>query len=148
MSDRKKIVFPTDFSELSAAALPWVRRLAAILDAEVHCIYVVEEPHVYATLDMGPVSMPSLEEISEGARQRMDAFVAEHFAELAYPVVSEILIGRPAAEIVVYAAGIEAEMIIMSTHGYSGLKHALLGSTTEIVLRRSDCPVLSIPSRE
>ncbi len=147
MSDSAKIVFPTDFSDLSLIALPWVRRMAAILEAEVHCIYAVEEPNVYATLDMGPAQMPSLEDFSESARMRMTAFIDEHLKSFDRETVGEILIGRAADEIIRYAGKIDAEMIIMTTHGYSGLKHALLGSTTEVVLRRADCPVLSIPAR-
>jgi len=147
MSADAKIVFPTDFSELSLSSLPWVRRMAAVLEAEVHCIYAVEEPHVYATLDMGPVAMPSIEDLTQSAQARVNDFVHQHLAESGLSIVTQVLIGRPAEEIITYAAAIDADMIIMATHGYSGLKHALLGSTTEAVLRRSQCPVLSIPAR-
>jgi nucleotide-binding universal stress UspA family protein len=55
-----------------------------------------------------------------------------------------VLVGRPAEEIANYARDHDAAMIIMTTHGYSGVKHLLLGSTTEGVLRHANCPVLSI----
>ncbi len=146
MAEIAKIVFPTDFSDLSLVALPWVHRMAEILKAEVHCVYAIEEPHVYATLDMGPALLPAMDEFTETAKARMSAFTKEHLKEFNQEIVGEILPGRPADEIVRYAGNIGAEMIIMTTHGYSGLKHALLGSTTEVVLRRADCPVLSIPA--
>jgi nucleotide-binding universal stress UspA family protein len=55
-----------------------------------------------------------------------------------------VLVGRPAEEIVAYATDNKAALIVMATHGYSGVKHLLLGSTTEGVLRHAACPVLSI----
>jgi nucleotide-binding universal stress UspA family protein len=59
-------------------------------------------------------------------------------------VTTKVLIGRPAEEVVSYAKSHNAALVIMTTHGYSGVKHVLLGSTTEAVLRHATCPVLSI----
>jgi nucleotide-binding universal stress UspA family protein len=144
MAQKNPIVFPTDFSEISSGALPWVRRMAAMLDAEVHCLYVVEQPQIYATLDMGPVPIPSADELAATARQRLDRFVAEKMTGLTHKPVAVALVGRPADEIVGYASRHGAQLIVMPTHGYSGVKHVLLGSTTESVLRHAGCPVLSI----
>ena len=144
MPDQKVIVFPTDFSDMSLAALPWARRMAALDGAEIHCIYVVEEPQIYATLDMGPVPIPSAEELSATARSRLEAFVSDHLSSADVRTRSQVLVGRPADEIVSYAKAHGAGLIIMTTHGYSGVKHMLLGSTTEGVLRHASCPVLSI----
>ncbi len=144
MSDNSVIVFPTDFSELSLQALPMAKRMAAVMDAGLHCVYTVEEPHIYATLDMGPVPIPTAEELAESAKIRLENFVKEHISGLDKPVVPKVLIGSPAEEIVRYADEVHAEMIVMTTHGYSGVKHLLLGSTTEGVLRHAKCPVLSI----
>jgi nucleotide-binding universal stress UspA family protein len=140
----KAIVFPTDFSELSLKALPIARRMAAVMDAELHCVYAVEEPHIYATLDMGPVAIPTAEELASSAEARLNNFVAEHLKGLDRPVVAKVLVGRPAEEIANYAKGANAEMIVMTTHGHSGVKHLILGSTTEGVLRYAGCPVLSV----
>ncbi len=144
MSDNNVIVFPTDFSDLSLQALPMAKRMAAVMDAELHCVYTVEEPHIYATLDMGPVPIPTAEELAESARIRLQNFVKEHVSGLDKPVVAKVLIGNPAEEIVRYAEEVHAAMIVMTTHGYSGVKHLLLGSTTEGVLRHAKCPVLSV----
>lgn len=138
------IVLPTDFSELSLKALPLARRMAAVLDAELHCVYAVEEPHIYATLDMGPVSIPTAAELAASAEARMGAFVAEHLRGAENPVVSKVLTGRPAEEIAKYAKSVDAAMIVMTTHGHSGFRHMILGSTTEAVLRHAECPVLSV----
>lgn len=145
MASQNMIVVPTDFSQLSVAALPWAQRLAAQLQAEIHCIYVVEEPHIYATLDMGPVPIPSVEELTRSAEKRMENFATAHLGNIPN-VKTRVLMGRPAEEVVRYARERHAAVIIMTTHGYSGVKHLLLGSTTEEVLRHAHCPVLSIRS--
>ena len=143
MANKNVIVFPTDFSELSTAALPWARRMAEQMQADIHVVYVVEEPHIYATLDMGPVPIPSVDELTRSAEKRMSAFSSAHLKPLG-DVTTKVLVGRPAEEVVAYAKSKNAALIIMTTHGYSGVKHVLLGSTTEAVLRHASCPVLSI----
>jgi nucleotide-binding universal stress UspA family protein len=143
MANKNVIVFPTDYSELSTAALPWARRMADQMQADIHVLYVVEEPHIYATLDMGPVPIPSVDELTRSAEKRMSAFSSAHLKALGN-VTTKVLVGRPAEEIVGYAKSKGAALIIMTTHGYSGVKHVLLGSTTEAVLRHATCPVLSI----
>ena len=143
MATKNVIVFPTDFSERSLAALSWARRMADQMQGEIHCLYVVEEPHIYATLDMGPVPIPSVDELTRSADKRMAHFASQHLKALGN-VSTKVLIGRPSEEVVSYAKETNASLIIMTTHGYSGVKHVLLGSTTEAVLRHASCPVLSI----
>jgi universal stress protein A len=145
MSDKNVIVLPIDFSELSQAALPWARRMAAVLDAEVHCIYTVEPPHIYSALDMVPaIPLPTTEELGKNAASQLNEFVSEHLGSLDPAAKTCVLTGNPSDQIVSYADETEAEMIIMTTHGYSGLEHVVLGSTTESVLRHAKCPVLSV----
>lgn len=144
MAGKNIIVFPTDFSPRSKSAISWVQQMAEQLKAEVHCVYVVEEPQIYATLDMGPVPIPSIEELTNSARGRLDAYVRDNISALGMSATGKVLVGRPADEIVGYAGSHSAKMVIMTTHGYSGVKHLLLGSTTEAVLRHAACPVLSI----
>ena len=98
MPDKNVIVFPTDFSEVSMAALPWVKRMAAVTGGTIHCLYVVEEPHIYATLDMGPVPIPSADELAASARTRLEKFVADNLKGLDTRPVSKVLVGRPADE--------------------------------------------------
>ena len=146
MTTSNSIILPIDFSTPSLGALPWARRISATLDAAVHCIYVVEEPQVYSMLDMPvPVQIPTAQEIAEIAVERLRAFADDQLHGLESAVLTKVLIGRPAEEIVAYAHDVEAKMIVMATHGHSGIEHILLGSTTEAVLRHAKCPVLSIP---
>jgi len=145
MAKQNTIVLPVDFSELSEAAVPWARRMAAVLDAEIHCVFVVEHPHFYGSLDMTtPIAIPTAEEIADSVKGQLSSFVDEHFHGLQPAAKGEVLIGRPSEKIVDYARDCDAAAIVMTTHGYGGVKHVLLGSTTEAVLRHAECPVLSI----
>lgn len=144
MADRDVIILPTDFSAVSLAAVKWGHRMSSVLDAELHAVFVLEEPHIYGTLEMGPLPVPTSEELQGSAETRLAKFVDKHLGDLERPVVQKVLVGQPADEIVQYASDVEASMIVMSLHGYTGVRHLVLGSTTESVLRRAACPVLSI----
>src|SRR5262245_17797882 len=111
MATRNIIVFPTDFSELSLAALPWAQRMSEQLQADIHCIYVDEEPHIYATLDMGPVPIPSVDELTRSADKRMQNFSDAHLKRLGN-VTTKMLVGRPAEEVVNYANSKNAALVI------------------------------------
>ena len=93
-----------------------------------------------------PYRCPSGEELAKDTRPHLDEFTEKHFGELNGSAVAKVLIGHPADEIVNYADTLDAAMIVMATHGYRGIKHIVLGSTAEAVLRRANCPVFSVRS--
>jgi nucleotide-binding universal stress UspA family protein len=138
------IIFPTDFSDVSLAALPWVMDMADQKNAAIVCLYVVEEPHIYSSLDMGAVAVPTTGELVDGAKLRLKTFVEEHLANAPHGAEGKVVVGHAATEIVNSANEANATLIIMTTHGYGGVKHVLLGSTTEDVIRNASCPVLSV----
>jgi len=144
MTSNKNIVLPIDFSELSLAALPWATRIATMLDARIHCIYGVVETHVYAAFEGAVIPMPTREELVANAESAMNSFVDRHMQEPGQDPVQIVVVGKPAEVIVDYAKSIDAQMIVMTTHGHGGFKRLFLGSTTEAVLRNADCPVLSV----
>lgn len=141
----KKILYPTDFSEHALCALPYARSFAKEYGAELHCLHVVDEAYQYwmamsgESLPMGP----NPQEMIKLADQQMSDFVGRHLSD-GTPVVTKVGYGRPFLEIIEYAREIQADMIVLSTHGRSGLKQALLGGTAEKVIRKAPCPVLSI----
>jgi nucleotide-binding universal stress UspA family protein len=140
----KTIIFPTDFSDISVTALPWVTDLAGALNTDISCLFVVEEPQIYSSLDMGAAAIPTTGELVDSAKERMRKFISEYLGDAPGKVNGEVRVGHAATEIVGCAKEKDAAMIIMTTHGYSGVKHVLLGSTTEDVLRHAECPVLSV----
>ncbi|MBS93300.1 MAG: hypothetical protein CL799_02470 [Chromatiales bacterium] len=110
------MICSTDFSDFSLGSFPWAKRLAAILDAELHIIYVVEEPVVYGSLNMTAPPLPTVAELKEAASNHLDSFMSENFGASDNDVTGTVLVGRPAEEIVQYATNHAAEMIVMSTH--------------------------------
>jgi nucleotide-binding universal stress UspA family protein len=143
----KPLVFPTDLSEASLAAFPWVKRMAETLGAEVHCITVVSQPFVYPAVAEGSIAAPAIAELTTEVEPHLEEFVREKMSDLPKPPVQKVLTGRPADEIVRYAKEVDAAMVVMSTHGHSGVAHLLIGSTAEHVVRQSACPVLTVRCR-
>ena len=148
MTEHGPIIFPTDFSTASLASLAWAKRMARVTDSELHVVYTIEEPQIYGILEIevGQAALPSIDVLTSGAQKRLDAFVSAHLHDEGQTVVTHVLVGNPADEIVRYADEISAAMIVMGAHGYSGFKHLILGSTTESTLRHARCPVLCIKS--
>jgi nucleotide-binding universal stress UspA family protein len=146
----KKILFPTDFSDLALAALRHAQELAEAFDAEFHCIHVVDDAYQHWSA-MGPESIPvgpPPEDLIELGRARMEQFHDEHLANLKHPAITHVCMGRPFAEIIGYARENEIGLIVMGTHGRGAIAHMLLGSTTEKVVRKAPCAVLTVRAPE
>jgi nucleotide-binding universal stress UspA family protein len=142
----KRILYPTDFSELTMVALPYARELADAFDAELHCIHVVDDAYQYWSA-MGPESIPvgpAPETMLELGRNRMDKLCAEHLTGLKREPITHVTMGRPFADIIAYAREKEIDLIVLATHGRGAIAHVLLGSTTDKVVRKAPCPVLTV----
>ena len=145
----RKILFPTDFSKASQAALPMLRDLADHYGAEIHILHVVDLQSEFL-MDGGymvpllisyPVEQEQLEEI---ARKRLNEFVQDQLADLQESVKKVIALGKPFAEIVQYAEEEKIDLIVISTHGHSALGSVLLGSVAEKVVHKAPCAVLTV----
>lgn len=150
MIQLRRILFPTDFSELSLHGLQYARAFADSFKAELHVLHVVDEAYQY-WMAMGPNSLPigpTPDEIAKGAKEELDKFVGKNLAGFTAPMKSLILVGRPFLEIIRYAREKEIDLIVIGTHGRSGLRHVLLGSVAEKVVRKAPCPVLTIRDSE
>lgn len=140
------IVCPIDFSDISAHAIGYARSLAEQYKATVHLLHVVDEAYQYWAA-VGPNSVPigpPPEELVQAAREGMVNFVDKHFPSSGGKPVTHVELGRPFVEIVRYARKVNADLIVIGTHGRSGLSHVLLGSVTEKVVRKASCPVLTV----
>jgi nucleotide-binding universal stress UspA family protein len=145
-ADFRKIMFPTDFSKLTLAALSHARQLVEGFKAELHCVHIVDDAYQYWSA-MGPESIPvgpPAEELIALGHKRMEQFCAEHLADLAPPPITHVVMGRPFSEIIAYARANEIDLIVMGTHGRGAIAHMLLGSTTENVVRKAPCAVLTV----
>lgn len=141
----KKILVPTDFSPASKQALPYARELAKLHDAEVLLVHVMELPH-YPTLFEGTalVVPPIDDSLRAQLKEQLEKLAAEGTAKGGFPCRAILREGPPTQELLDCAKEEGADLIIIATHGYTGLKHMLLGSTAEQVVRHACCPVLAI----
>ncbi|MEK6642389.1 MAG: universal stress protein [Planctomycetota bacterium] len=142
----RKILYPTDFSELSEHALRYALSFAESHRAELHVLHVVDEAYQY-WMAMGPGALPMgppPDEMLEIARKELAKFIESKVKAVGVSVIPAALVGRPFMEIVSYAREKQIDLIVLGTHGRSGLRHAILGSVAERVVRKAPCPVLTI----
>ncbi len=140
----KRILFPTDCSETSTKALPYAVFVAQQSGARLYIIHVVEELSEITGFYIPHISTDALEEEMErAARDLMKAYLKKHLKDFRN-YKSIIKKGDPYREIVGFAKENSIDIIIMGTHGRSGLEKVLLGSTTKGVLKNAPCPVLSV----
>jgi nucleotide-binding universal stress UspA family protein len=146
----KKVLAPTDFSESSEHALNYALTLASLAQAELQLLHVVE-PIAYPL--SGELFGPVLNEVEltmkmeATFRKELDERVASLKKE--YPkLTGRQVTGNPFLEIVRAAREGGFDMIVMGTHGRTGLAHVLIGSVAEKVVREGPCPVLTIKHPE
>lgn len=133
----KKILAPTDFSDLSSTGVRYACQLAKDAGAELVILNVVllDETNTINKQEM------------EKHKQRLDAFVAEKIGNAGAHLRIRKLVdaGQPYGAILDCAENEHADLIIMCSHGRSGLSRALIGSVTDKLLRAASCPVLVVP---
>jgi len=140
----KKVSVPVDFSDYSKSSLRYAVNFAKHFNADICLVYVVE-PMVYPPdFSMGQIAIPSVD-------IEMDKRAAEELSNLAKKeippeVKSKTIVktGKPFVEIIETAAEENVDLIIIATHGHTGIEHVLFGSTAEKVVRKAPCPVLTL----
>ncbi len=146
MEKISKILAPTDFSELSRAGVRYALELAKVVKAEVTVYHVVSQRELmqyYDKLSVRPFMHPV-----DTYQKAMSRFIKTHFADLTADVKvhEKVEMGIGEKNIVNLAEEQGMDLIVISTHGRTGLSHMLVGSVTEKLVRLARCPVLSIPS--
>ncbi len=139
----RQILVPTDFSESAHNALAHARLYAARFDAELILLHVVETLAVGYASDLFPVPMAEVFQEMAGQAESELARLAGELRAAGLRVRELVTQGKPSAEIVRVAQEQHADLIVVGTHGKGVLDHALFGSTTERVVRKAPCPVLS-----
>ena len=137
-----RIVVPTDFSENSLKALKYAVPFARHFGAKVALLHVVQLN--YSGVEFGPVDVPQLEaEVTKGAMDQLQKLKTDWIPE-GIEVEVKVLQGHPTHELCAFAQENKASLVIITTHGYTGFKHLLLGSTAETIVRHSPCPTLVV----
>ncbi len=141
----RKILVPIDFSHHSQEAIRWAVDLAQRYDATSLTLVHVIQPIPWPTSPDGMLAMTgelitqmrdALALALEGARREV--------AAKGVPVETALLDGVPSTEVVELARRGGFDLIVIGTHGRTGIKHALLGSVAEKVVRKASCPVLTV----
>lgn len=147
------LLVATDFSDASEAATAYAFQLARTLNAKLYLLHVVPESdvqvmrtlrgHLQSHIDPDTLVQTYYADADKRLSQLVESAQA---ADL----VQECLIvtGQPASEIISWAAAKQAQIIIVGTHGRSGLNRVMMGSVAEHVLRLATCPVLVVPGRQ
>lgn len=139
-----KILTAIDFSENSDFAFDYAVTMAKQFDAELTVLHVINEPVDLRGFYVPHISFEQLEkEIEDGAAKMMENFCSTKLGSFTnYKTV--IATGVPYDEITSKAVEIGASLIVIGTHGRTGLDHILFGSTAERVVRSANCPVMTI----
>lgn len=138
----RKILFPTDFSHLSDAALNHATALARDTGAMLLIVHVEEPPMAYGGGEM----YYGIPEPDQAEVRRMTEAVKPSDPSVRYE--HRLVNGSPADEIVRVAEEEQVDMIVIGTHGRTGLKRLLMGSTAEAVMRNAKCPVFVFKAPE
>ncbi len=137
-----QILCPIDFSDASQHAIRYAIALARIQRARLTALYVYPPPFV-------PPDVPVLDAQAQAddltRLETETAAVFQEATERGLTVNVVVKRGQPAREILMHAASLPADVIVMGTHGAGGFEHLVLGSVAEKVLRKATCPVLTVP---
>lgn len=140
----RRILWPTDFSPLAKTALPHAAGLASDAGAELVLLHVLPLPAMYAAPDIsGAVWIPLQRKTRAAARLRLLRLEKQVKGPnlRTHMVLTE---GIPFSQIVRAAKRLRCDLIVLATHGRTGLAHAIVGSVAENVIRHAPCPVLTV----
>lgn len=138
-----RIVFGSDFSEVSERALGRVVEFARSLGASVDIVHVYALTAFTLPIEGAVISTPAyLAKLTDHLQQQLDALVARHAG--AVDVRGHLIAGTAHEELVRVAGELDAGLIAVGTHGRTGAAHAFLGSVAERIIRRADRPVLTV----
>jgi len=144
--DVKRILVPVDFSDTSRRAFYVALRLSRLFGAETYVLHVQEPIRGFDTGEAMEKKAQEITRLEEGVRRRVnDLFDDGGLSEIDRRQVHvDVTAGKPYLEITRYAYHNDVDMVVIGSHGYSGVKHRLFGSQTEKVVRLAHCPVLTI----
>lgn len=142
--DISKVLVPIDFSDYSKSALKYAVNFVKHFQAQLLLIYVVE-PVIYPPdFSMGQIAIPSVDlEMDKRAIDELEKLAKQEIPQ-EIRVKSIVKTGKPFIEIIETASEENVDLIIIATHGHTGMEHILFGSTAEKVVRKAPCPVLTL----
>jgi universal stress protein A len=149
MIDLHRILVPTEFSKQSQNALNYAVAFAQKFGAELYLLHVVQDLAVFIPdmITVAPPVVPTVKQLTDAVYVAFDRLIEENQLK-GVGIHREVREGSPFFEIIRFAREENMDLIILSTHGHTGLTHMLLGSVTEKVVRKAPCPVLTVRDPE
>ena len=144
-----KILVPLDFSPHAERAFSYATTLAQRFGASLGLVHVVEDPFVAGAWGH-EAYVPNVDELFQGlvaSAERQLARLKQSTIALGVTVETAVITGTPARAIVEHAKEGGFDLVVMGTHGRTGLSHVVLGSVAERVVRAAPCPVLTVRTR-
>lgn len=147
MKSFQHILFPTDFSPIAEHAFGYALGIARTFDARLSILHVIDEEADLRGFYLPHLAYEKVEaDIASAARQMMTTFCENH--EWIDPSQGRVVSGVPHNEILAAAREEGADLIVMGTHGLTGVEHLLFGSTAERVVRQAPCPVMTVRAED
>jgi universal stress protein A len=139
----KKIVCPVDFSEFTTEIVAYAVSIATKFDAELHLLHVIPNLNYFTPYEsfLTPENLVAIERNIEKEVQKDFSKITE---EIEIPAQTAVKQGVTFVEIIDYVKDQAMDLVVMGTHGRSGVEHILIGSVAEKVVRKAPCPVLTI----
>jgi len=145
MINVSKILYPTDFSDPSACALSYAAEMAKKFGAELVMLHVLLDESQMVSFYLPQLTVQNLsKDMEEGARAKMEEFISGTDALDGIEYTCEMVKGIADDEIIKFSKENRIDMIVIGTHGRTGLEHVIFGSTAEKVVRSASCPVLTV----
>jgi nucleotide-binding universal stress UspA family protein len=139
----KKILVPTDYSEMSLSALDYALTFSSMFGAQIYLFHTLDTIPVLSLESMDLTTESVIYETEQNAKSDLHAFRVSRISE-ALDLVEVVRKGVAEDQIVKFAMEEDIDLIIMATHGRSGIAHVLMGSVAEKVVQRSQVPVLTV----
>jgi nucleotide-binding universal stress UspA family protein len=142
----KRVLVATDFSAPSETAVNYARAMARAFGGELHVLHVFE-PLWITSADVvgGGVALATMiQGLEETAKKQLDEAVTEEDRRELHAVSAMVTSESPAREIARYASDHKVDLLVIGTHGRSGITRLLIGSVAEKVVRMAPCPVLTV----
>ena len=139
-----RILWPTDFSPLAKVALPHAVGLAAAAGAELVLLHVLPSLAAYAVPELAGALSVSLQRKARAAAEGQLRRLEQQVKGPNFRVHTVLTEGVPFDQILRAAKRLRCDLIVLATHGRTGLAHAIMGSVAENVVRRAPCPVLTV----
>lgn len=140
----RKILVPLDFSQHSTQALEYAADMARRYDAKLELVTVFDI-NIFALPDGMPMMVPGqFEQLAADLKGLLEKAKHDALAAGALMADTHLLQGNPGEEILRFASKAEVDLIVLGTHGRTGIKHLLIGSVAERIVRHAPCPVFTV----